>query len=103
MRKRGLQEGFKVRSRYWWFAAVGGQGPAVTQRLLSGWGGGHNPLGQNDMPPWVRRVGLGLGAGFVFSRGGSVGSETHPPKKILTQNLAEGKSSLNKRPLCGTY
>ena len=26
---------------------------------------------------------------------------THP-KKILTQNLAEGKSNLNKRPLCGT-
>ena len=24
------------------------------------------------------------------------------PKKILTQNLAEGKSNLNKRPLSGT-
>ena len=27
---------------------------------------------------------------------------THP-KKILTQILAEGKSNLNKRPLCGTH
>ena len=35
--------------------------------------------------------------------GGSFGSETHPPpKKILTQTLAEAKSSLDKRPLCRT-
>ena len=40
--------------------------------------------------------------GVVDKRGewGSFGSETHPPQTtILTQNLAEGKSSLNKRPL----
>ena len=35
--------------------------------------------------------------------GGSFGSEAHPPpNKFLTQNLAEGKSNLNERPLCGT-
>ena len=41
------------------------------------------------------RKGGGVGGGR-----GSFGSETHPsPKKTLTQSLAEGKSSLNKRPL----
>ena len=40
----------------------------------------------------------------VYNRGegGCFGSETHPPpKKILTQNLAEIKSSLNERPIVG--
>ena len=48
--------------------------------------------------------GLNAAAQALFIRGGgrSLGSETYPPQKILTQNLAEGKSSLNKRPLCGT-
>ena len=39
---------------------------------------------------------------FVYKRGGgSFGSPTHPKKKILTRNLAEEKSNLNKRPFVG--
>ena len=40
---------------------------------------------------------------FVCKREGGLLAlrPTHPPKKILTQNLAEGKSSLNTRPLVG--
>ena len=35
----------------------------------------------------------------VCKRGGrSLGPETHPPQKILIQNLAEGKLSSDKRP-----
>ena len=43
------------------------------------------------------------GTGFVHKRGGGLLAlkPTHP-KKTLTQSLAEGKSSLTKRPLCGT-
>ena len=34
--------------------------------------------------------------------GGLLALRPTRPKKILTQNVAEGKSRLNKRPLCGT-
>ena len=42
-------------------------------------------------------------AGFAFVKAGGGGLALRPthPKKILTNDLAEGKSSFNKRPLCG--
>ena len=62
--------------------------------------------GQPGTPPPRKKKspGTGMGTGQTLFRrgGGSVGSQTHPPKKIVTQNLAEGNSNLNKRPLCGT-
>ena len=61
----------------------------------------------NKWPPRVGYTGISAPCSvpdFVYKSGGeSFRSETHPhPKKILTQNLTEGKSNLNKRPLCGT-
>ena len=39
----------------------------------------------------------------LLRRGGGLLALRPTPKKLLTQNLAEGKSSLKKRPLCGTH
>ena len=46
-----------------------------------------------------------MGTGLCLYDGGGVLLALRPthPKKNLTQNLAEGKSNLNKRPLCGTH
>ena len=53
---------------------------------------------------YCSRVSGGWGAGFVYKRGGRGDllalRPTHP-KKIWTQNLAEGKSNLNQRPFVG--
>ena len=66
--------------------------------------GGERPTRYPPPPRKKRSPGTGMGTGQTLFRrgGGSVGSQTHPPKKIVTQNLAEGNSNLNKRPLCGT-
>ena len=42
---------------------------------------------------------------FVYKKGvgGLLALRPTRPQKNLTQNLAEGKSSLNQRPLCGTH
>ena len=55
-------------------------------------------------PPVSNKGSLHLQSGFVYKKmggGGGVALRPTHPKKILSQNVAEGKSSLNKRPFVG--
>ena len=74
-------------------------------RCRMGWHGMCSPMQSHAVQYRIHAV-RRSGSGFVSSRrlggGGLLALRPTHPKKSSTQNLAEGKSSLNKRPLCGT-